>query len=54
MLPFPDVDSRPWDFQAEECALRAAVDRFNFRRYERGNPPDKKDDVREKWKVKAI
>ena len=23
-----DVDSRPWDFQAEECALRAAVDRF--------------------------
>ena len=22
-----DVDSRPWDFQAEECALRAAVDR---------------------------
>ena len=28
-----DVDSRPWDFQAEECALRAAVDRFNYRRY---------------------
>merc|ERR1719361_335960 len=23
-----DVDSRPWDFQAEECALRSAVDRF--------------------------
>ena len=23
-----DVDSRPWDFQAEECALRAAVDRY--------------------------
>ena len=30
-----DVDSRPWDFQAEECALRAAVDRFNNRRYNR-------------------
>ena len=41
-----DVDSRPWDFQvttdsmscltrprqAEECALRSAVDRFNNRR----------------------
>ena len=22
-----DVDSRPWDFQSEECALRSAVDR---------------------------
>merc|ERR1712181_48974 len=31
-----DVDSRPWDFQAEECALRSAVDRFNNRRYDRG------------------
>ena len=34
-ISFPsssDVDSRPWDFQAEECALRAAVDRFNYRR----------------------
>jgi len=30
-----DVDSRPWDFQAEECALRSAVDRFNNRRYGR-------------------
>ena len=30
-----DVDSRPWDFQAEECALRSAVDRFNNRRYHR-------------------
>ncbi len=37
----PDVDSRPWDFQAEECALRAAVDRFNYSRYGRGNPPDR-------------
>ena len=32
---FPDVDSRPWDFQAEECSLRCAVDRFNHRRYEK-------------------
>lgn len=29
-----DVDSRPWDFQAEECSLRSAVDRFNNRRYD--------------------
>lgn len=28
-----DLDARPWDFQAEECALRACVDRFNGRRY---------------------
>ena len=28
-----DMDARPWDFQAEECALRACVDRFNDRRY---------------------
>ncbi|XP_070000855.1 striatin-interacting protein 1 homolog [Penaeus vannamei] len=28
-----DPDARPWDFQAEECALRACVDRFNSRRY---------------------
>ena len=31
------MDSRPWDFQAEECALRAAVDRFNYRRYTKPN-----------------
>jgi len=30
-----DVDSRPWDFQSEECALRSAVDRFNNRRYDK-------------------
>lgn len=30
---FIDLDARPWDFQAEECALRACVDRFNNRRY---------------------
>ena len=35
-VPFiSDVDSRPWDFQAEECSLRCAVDRFNHRRYEK-------------------
>ncbi|XP_071449896.1 striatin-interacting protein 1 homolog [Hetaerina americana] len=28
-----DLDARPWDYQAEECALRACVDRFNNRRY---------------------
>ncbi|XP_014777551.1 striatin-interacting protein 1 homolog isoform X2 [Octopus bimaculoides] len=28
-----DLDTKPWDFQAEECALRACVDRFNNRRY---------------------
>ncbi|XP_059613606.1 striatin-interacting protein 1 homolog isoform X1 [Phlebotomus argentipes] len=28
-----DLDARPWDFQAEECTLRACVDRFNNRRY---------------------
>lgn len=28
-----DLDARPWDFQAEECILRACVDRFNNRRY---------------------
>ncbi len=28
-----DIDARPWDFQAEECALRSAVDEFNNRRY---------------------
>ena len=29
-----DIDARPWDFQAEECALRAGVEQFNRRRYE--------------------
>ena len=33
MLFIADMDARPWDFQAEECALRACVDRFNGRRY---------------------
>lgn len=31
-----DLDARPWDFQAEECALRRSVDRFNIRRYMSG------------------
>lgn len=29
-----DMDARPWDFQAEECSLRACVERFNSRRYQ--------------------
>lgn len=33
MFFFIDLDARPWDFQAEECSLRACVDRFNNRRY---------------------
>ncbi|KAK0168425.1 hypothetical protein PV327_002227 [Microctonus hyperodae] len=28
-----DLEARPWDFQAEECALRVCVDQFNNRRY---------------------
>ena len=32
------MDSRPWDYQAEECSLRSAVDRFNHRRYQRELP----------------
>lgn len=38
--PLADLDARPWDFQAEECALRASIERFNARRYDRahGNP----------------
>ncbi|XP_062705172.1 striatin-interacting protein 1 homolog isoform X3 [Aedes albopictus] len=35
-----DLDARPWDFQAEECALRNCVDRFNNRRYLQMNAPD--------------
>lgn len=35
-----DLDARPWDFQAEECALRASVDRFNNRRYCNCSDPD--------------
>ena len=32
------MESRPWDFQAEECSLRCAVDQFNHRRYQREVP----------------
>ncbi|GCC30099.1 hypothetical protein chiPu_0008544, partial [Chiloscyllium punctatum] len=28
-----DIDARPWDFQAEECALRINIEMFNNRRY---------------------
>ena len=36
-LHYVDLDARPWDFQAEECALRSAVDRFNSRRYDKNS-----------------
>uniref|UniRef100_A0A4X1VYN6 Striatin interacting protein 2 n=1 Tax=Sus scrofa TaxID=9823 RepID=A0A4X1VYN6_PIG len=29
-----DIDARPWDFQAEECTLRANIEAFNSRRKE--------------------
>ena len=32
-ITLADLDARPWDFQAEECSLRACVDRFNTRCY---------------------
>lgn len=35
-----DLDARPWDYQAEECALRSSVDRFNNRRYTNNTDPD--------------
>ena len=28
-----DVDSRPWDFQAQEFSLQASINRFHHRRY---------------------
>ena len=28
-----DVDSRPWDFEAQEFALQASINRFHHRRY---------------------
>ncbi|KAK9975613.1 hypothetical protein ABG768_020854 [Culter alburnus] len=30
-----DIDARPWDFQAEECALRESIEKFNTRRYDK-------------------
>lgn len=35
-----DIDARPWDFQAEECALRESIEKFNSRRYERNRNGD--------------
>ncbi|XP_035213294.1 striatin-interacting protein 1-like, partial [Stegodyphus dumicola] len=39
-----DLDARPWDFQAEEFALQASINRFHNRRYDRTgslcNDPD--------------
>ncbi|UYV76200.1 STRIP2 [Cordylochernes scorpioides] len=31
----PDLDARPWDFQAEEFALQASITRFHAARYDR-------------------
>ncbi|GBM17905.1 Striatin-interacting protein 1 [Araneus ventricosus] len=39
-----DLDARPWDYQAEEFALQASINRFHNRRYDRSgslcNDPD--------------
>uniref|UniRef100_H2T476 Striatin interacting protein 2 n=1 Tax=Takifugu rubripes TaxID=31033 RepID=H2T476_TAKRU len=35
-----DIDARPWDFQAEECALRENIERFNSRRYDKNRNGD--------------
>jgi len=47
-----DLESRPWDFQAEECTLRACVDRFNLR--ECGERPAVQHDVGEQWMWQTI
>lgn len=36
----PDIDARPWDFQAEECALRESIEKFNSRRYDKNKNGD--------------
>uniref|UniRef100_A0A1A8UTA0 Striatin interacting protein 2 n=1 Tax=Nothobranchius furzeri TaxID=105023 RepID=A0A1A8UTA0_NOTFU len=35
-----DIDARPWDFQAEECALRENIEKFNSRRYDNSRNSD--------------
>ncbi|XP_077400842.1 striatin-interacting protein 1 homolog isoform X4 [Vanacampus margaritifer] len=35
-----DIDARPWDFQAEECALRESIEKFNNRRYDKNRNGD--------------
>ncbi|MBN3298416.1 STRP2 protein, partial [Amia calva] len=35
-----DIDARPWDFQAEECALRESIEKFNSRRYDKNQNVD--------------
>uniref|UniRef100_A0A665WF19 Striatin interacting protein 2 n=1 Tax=Echeneis naucrates TaxID=173247 RepID=A0A665WF19_ECHNA len=35
-----DIDARPWDFQAEECALRESIEKFNSRRYDKNKNGD--------------
>nr|XP_014346930.1 PREDICTED: striatin-interacting protein 2 [Latimeria chalumnae] len=35
-----DIDAKPWDFQAEECTLRANIESFNSRRYDQNRDSD--------------
>uniref|UniRef100_A0A673NJW0 Striatin-interacting protein 1 homolog n=1 Tax=Sinocyclocheilus rhinocerous TaxID=307959 RepID=A0A673NJW0_9TELE len=35
-----DIDARPWDFQAEECALRESIEKFNTHRYDKNQNSD--------------
>ncbi|CAG0895605.1 unnamed protein product [Darwinula stevensoni] len=50
-----DLDARPWDFQAEECSLRANVDRFNSRRYgNRGGTEGGEFEPMDNWVISAL
>ena len=46
------MDARPWDFQADECALRACVDKFNTRRYAT-HPPTNTSDSTEQGPIQT-
>uniref|UniRef100_A0A671SYP5 Striatin-interacting protein 1 homolog n=1 Tax=Sinocyclocheilus anshuiensis TaxID=1608454 RepID=A0A671SYP5_9TELE len=35
-----NIDARPWDFQAEECALRESIEKFNTHRYDKNQNSD--------------
>uniref|UniRef100_A0A3B4U1Z5 Striatin interacting protein 2 n=1 Tax=Seriola dumerili TaxID=41447 RepID=A0A3B4U1Z5_SERDU len=37
---YGNIDARPWDFQAEECALRESIEKFNSRRYDKNKNGD--------------
>lgn len=34
-----EQEAQGWDFQSDECALRAKIDRFNNRKYKNGEEP---------------